>query len=71
MSIKYKPKVRRLTDDEIRRQLALLEAQHGMSSEKFLARYNAGELGHCDAFVRWAGLLAVATRVGLWDKARS
>ena len=39
----------------LERKLAALEQTHGMSSEEFLQRYQAGEMGDALEFVRWAG----------------
>ena len=60
---------RQLTDSELRRQLNALEAKHEMTSDEFLAQYNAGTLGDEQDFVRWAGLITVAKRVELDDRA--
>lgn len=56
--------IKRLTDEELARQLSLLENEFGMTSAEFLARYNAGELGDRPAFIRWSGLLRIAAKVG-------
>ncbi|HEY7293875.1 MAG TPA: hypothetical protein VH916_02495 [Dehalococcoidia bacterium] len=69
MGLTYRLTQRQLTDDEIDRRLRFHEEQAGMSSEEFLNRYNSGELGHLDAFIDWAGLLAVKARVAVSKKA--
>jgi hypothetical protein len=56
---------RELTDEELRRQITALEQKHGMTSAEFLLRYNTGQLGDDAQFIRWAGLLWVASEAGL------
>jgi len=72
MEIESKPKQTVLTKDEIKRRLAAFEKRHGMTSEIFLKRYNTGDLrGDPEEerdYIRWAGLLAVAAKVGALDK---
>jgi hypothetical protein len=68
MGRKYETKVIKLTDDELRRQLAALERTHRMTSEQFLERYNAGELEFIDelrGYTRWAALLDIAAKAGV------
>ena len=55
----YPTRAVRLTDEELRRGLAELEAYHEMTSAEFLGRYTAGELGDDLAYIRWSGLLRV------------
>ncbi|MHB8574418.1 MAG: hypothetical protein ACYDCQ_03715 [Dehalococcoidia bacterium] len=59
-----------LTDDELKRQLSAFEAQYGMTSVAFLQRYTAGELGDDLAFIRWSGLLRIASKAGLFEPAQ-
>jgi hypothetical protein len=59
----------RLSDEELRRQLAEFEVRHGMKSQEFLRRYTAGELGDDLAFIRWSGL-RIASKVGLFAPTR-
>jgi len=61
----------RLTDEELKRQIAEFESRHGMSSEEFLRRYTAGELGDDLPFIRWSGLLRVASKAGLLELSQS
>ncbi|WP_374689349.1 hypothetical protein [Promineifilum sp.] len=39
----------------LERELAQLEAEHGMSSSEFFKRYQAGEMGDAVEVVTWAG----------------
>lgn len=56
---------RQLTDEELHRQLSAFEEKYGMTSGVSLAQYNAGKLGDDREFIRWAGLLRVASDVGM------
>lgn len=69
MGLTYKLTQCQLTDDEIDCRLRVYEEQSGMSSAAFLDRYNRGELGHQEAFIDWAGLLAVKARVAASKRA--
>lgn len=60
-----------LTDEELRRQLAELEQRYGMDSDEFLRRYTAGEIGDDLQFIRWSGLLRIASKAGLFKPARA
>jgi hypothetical protein len=71
MGLEFKPKVIELTDDVLQSELRELEDKHGMSSERFLERYNRGELGHCAEFVRWSGLLGVASKAGILERVQA
>jgi len=62
---------RQLTDEELQRQLSAFEEKYGMTSEVFLAQYDAGKLGGGREFVRWAGLLRVASKAGMHDRAHA
>ncbi len=70
MTRTYRTYTVRLSDEELRRQLAEFEVRHGMTSQEFLRRYTAGELGDALAFVRWSGLLRIASKVGLFEPTR-
>lgn len=39
----------------LERELALLEAEHGLGSSEFFDRYQAGEMGDDVATISWAG----------------
>jgi len=39
----------------LERELAILEQTHGISSEEFLQRYQAGKMGDAPEFIRWVG----------------
>jgi hypothetical protein len=71
VGIKYEPKITQLTDEEIRRRIEELEDRRGMTSDEFLKRYNAGELEPERDYIRWAGLLTVAAKVGVKIKIRA
>ncbi len=60
----------RLSDAELAHQLAEFEARYGMTNQEFLRRYTAGELGDDLAFIRWSGLLRIASKVGLAPRTR-
>lgn len=60
----------RLSDEELRRQLAEFEVRYAMKSQTFLRRFTAGELGDDLAFIRWSGLLRIASKVGLFEPTR-
>jgi hypothetical protein len=56
---------RKLSSDDLRRELASFEAKHGMTSSQFYNRFRAGELGDDAEFMRWAGLCYIALRTGV------
>jgi hypothetical protein len=66
MGLKRNPKVTELTDDVLRTRLRELEEKYQMSSEVFLVRFNSGHLGDNREFIRWAGLLDVASEAGIF-----
>lgn len=39
----------------LERGLAMLEAEHGLTSAEFLTRYQMGEMGDDLAYISWAG----------------
>ena len=65
MGRKYETRIVKLTDQELRRQLTELEMTYNMTSADFLQRYNRGELGDDQMFIRWSGLLRTASKAGL------
>ena len=65
MARSYPSRSVQLTDQELGRQLAEFEARYGMASSEFLQRYTAGVLGDDLAFIRWSGLLRIASKAGL------
>jgi len=71
MGIKYEPKITQLTDEEILRRVEVLEDSHGMRSNDFLRRFNAGELEPERDFIRWAGLLDLAAKIKLQIRVRA
>jgi hypothetical protein len=71
MGIKYEPTITKLTDEELRQRVEALEDRHGMSSAEFLKRYNGGELEPERDYIHWAGLLAIAARVGVKIRVRA
>jgi len=46
----------RLTFQELSEKLRAYETKHGFSTIEFYRRYQAGELGHDDEMMLWAGL---------------
>ena len=46
----------RLTFQELSEKLRTYEAKHGFSTIEFYRRFQAGELGHDDEMMMWAGL---------------
>ena len=59
---------RKLTSDDLRVELAQLEARHGMSSSDFYERFRAGEVGDSDEIVHWANLCYTAQRMGILQR---
>jgi hypothetical protein len=55
----------RLTDEELKRQLAEFEARHGMTGKGFLQHYTAGDMGDDLEYIRWSGMLRIASKAGL------
>ena len=51
-----------LTDEKLDRELQRLEAEYGMSSSEFFERYQAGQMEHSNAILRWAWLYSIALR---------
>jgi len=60
------PKVIDLTDEELRSRLVALEATYGMSNDTFLVLFNTGHLDDRSDFIDWAGLLGIASEVGVY-----
>lgn len=50
----FKP--RYLTFQELSQKLAELELEYGYSTIEFYRRYQSGELGDDEAWLKWAGL---------------
>lgn len=53
--------VRRLTADEIHREIGEFERKHNMSTREFIESYRWGKLPHNKDFIRWLGLCRMAS----------
>lgn len=54
----------KLTPEKLAEELAMYEREHDLSSAEFFERYQAGEVDHSNAMMRWAWLCSVAVRSG-------
>jgi hypothetical protein len=63
--------VKRLTLEDIERELRALEERYGIFSEDFYRHYNRGELDDRRDFVWWAGLIAMRHSALMARAARS
>lgn len=57
-------KKRVLTEKDIRKELAALEAKYGMTSAVFYEKFTRGELGDDRELLLWAGLCDMLASVG-------
>jgi hypothetical protein len=48
--------VRRLSTQDIKRELEEFEVRYGMTTEEFVRRYRSGELDGTDDHIFWMGL---------------
>ena len=45
MKQRIRPEIRTLSDDDMREELREFEQRYGMTSDEFVARYEAGDIG--------------------------
>jgi hypothetical protein len=62
---RFKLNIQKLTAEDIRRKLDEYEAQYGMSSREFIAKYNSCQLPENLDFLDWAGYYDMAADVGI------
>lgn len=57
----HKVPVTKLSGEDIEKRLAVLETKHGMSSQEFAAKWNAGEL-NCAVrdYFKWVGYCRIS-----------
>jgi hypothetical protein len=55
-----KAEIRRLTPDDVARELKLFEQKYGMTSADFVTRYEQGEMGDAHEIMVWRGLCRMA-----------
>ena len=59
-------KVEKLTEDDVKNELAGFESKYGMTSTEFIRRYNSCEFEEENlAFMDWAGYYYIAGRMGV------
>ena len=66
---KPKLKVEKLTEDDVKDELAGFESKYGMTSTEFIRKYNRCEFEEENLeFMDWAGYYYIAGRMGLLDE---
>lgn len=67
--MKERPRIVRHTISQaaLERVLRSYETKYHMNSKEFYKKYNRGELGDNEDFVKWAGYFVMAVRCGFRD----
>ncbi len=62
-------KVEKLTEKDVKRELAGFELRYGMASSEFIGRYNRCEFEEENLeFMDWAGYYYIVGRMGMLDE---